>query len=68
VEDNVIVGGVGSAILELLNSTGIHKPVLRLGFPDKFIEQGDVESLFKKYNLDAESIANTILQKYKEMR
>ncbi|MGI1692209.1 1-deoxy-D-xylulose-5-phosphate synthase [Thermoanaerobacter uzonensis] len=68
VEDNVIAGGVGNAILELLNSNGIYKPVLRLGFPDKFIEHGDVESLFKKYNLDAESIANTILQKYKEMR
>ncbi|KUJ91286.1 MAG: 1-deoxy-D-xylulose-5-phosphate synthase [Thermoanaerobacter thermocopriae] len=68
VEDNVIAGGVGSAILELLNSNGIYKPVLRLGFPDKFIEHGDVENLFKKYNLDAESIANTILQKYKEMR
>lgn len=68
VEDNVIAGGVGSAILELLNSNGIYKPVLCLGFPDKFIEHGDVENLFKKYNLDAESIANTILQKYKEMR
>ncbi|MBE3592541.1 MAG: 1-deoxy-D-xylulose-5-phosphate synthase [Thermoanaerobacter sp.] len=68
VEDNVIAGGVGSAILELLNSNGIYKPVLRLGFPDKFIEHGDVENLFKKYNLDAESIANTILQKYEEMR
>lgn len=68
VEDNVIAGGVGSAILELLNSNGIYKPVLRLGFPDKFIEHGNVENLFKKYNLDAESIANTILQKYEEMR
>ncbi|SHE64638.1 1-deoxy-D-xylulose-5-phosphate synthase [Thermoanaerobacter uzonensis DSM 18761] len=68
VEDNVIAGGVGNAILELLNLKGIYKPVLCLGFPDKFIEHGDVESLFKKYNLDAESIANTILQKYKEMR
>lgn len=68
VEDNVIAGGVGNAILELLNLKGIYKPVLCLGFPDKFIEHGDVENLFKKYNLDAESIANTILQKYKEMR
>lgn len=68
VEDNVVAGGVGSAILELLSFNGVYKPVLRLGFPDKFIEHGDVESLFKKYNLDAESIANTILQKYKEMR
>ncbi|AIS52385.1 1-deoxy-D-xylulose-5-phosphate synthase Dxs [Thermoanaerobacter kivui] len=67
IEDNVVAGGVGSAILELLNSKGIYKPVLRLGFPDKFIEHGDVENLFKKYGLDANSVANTILQKYKEM-
>ncbi|ERM91697.1 1-deoxy-D-xylulose-5-phosphate synthase [Caldanaerobacter subterraneus subsp. yonseiensis KB-1] len=68
VEDNVIAGGVGSAILELLNDKKVYRPVLRLGFPDKFIEHGDVESLFKKYGLDSQSIADTILQRYKEMR
>ncbi|MGB9680479.1 MAG: transketolase C-terminal domain-containing protein, partial [Thermoanaerobacteraceae bacterium] len=65
IEDNVIAGGVGSAILEFLNSKDINLPMLRLGFPDKFIEHGDVNSLFKKYSLDAESIARSILEKYK---
>lgn len=67
IEDNVIAGGVGSAILELLNTNGIYKPVLRMGFPDKFIEHGDITSLFNKYGLDAKSIANSILNKYKDL-
>lgn len=67
IEDNVIAGGVGSVILEFLNSKNIYRPILRMGLPDKFIEHGDVASLFNKYGLDAESIANAILNKYKDL-
>ncbi|QSZ26503.1 1-deoxy-D-xylulose-5-phosphate synthase [Aceticella autotrophica] len=67
IEDNVINGGIGSAILELLNKFGIYKPVVRLGFPDKFIEHGDVNTLLKKYNLDSDSIKEKIIRLYREM-
>ncbi|ADL68828.1 deoxyxylulose-5-phosphate synthase [Thermoanaerobacterium thermosaccharolyticum DSM 571] len=62
VEDNVIVGGVGSAILELLSDNKIYKKFYRFGFPDKFIEHGDVDSLFKKYRLDSDSLAEKIIE------
>ncbi|WHE08044.1 1-deoxy-D-xylulose-5-phosphate synthase [Thermoanaerobacterium thermosaccharolyticum] len=62
VEDNVIVGGVGSAILELLSDNNIYKKFYRFGFPDKFIEHGDVGSLFKKYGLDSDSLAEKIIE------
>ncbi|HHV73728.1 MAG TPA: 1-deoxy-D-xylulose-5-phosphate synthase [Thermoanaerobacterium sp.] len=61
-EDNVLIGGVGSAILELLNENNIRKNFYRFGFPDKFIEHGDVESLFKKYGLDSDSVAEKIIE------
>lgn len=66
IEDNVLSGGVGSSILELLSENNIYKNVLRMGFPDKFIEHGDVNLLFKEYKLDYESLANIILNKIKK--
>lgn len=62
-EDNILHGGFGSAVLELYNSQGISTPVLRFGCPDAFIEHGsNPDILQKKYHLDAESIANRILE------
>ena len=41
--------------------------IITVGWPDKFIEHGDVKSLEKKYSLDAESIADRIQRKYNEL-
>lgn len=63
VEDNVSCGGFGSGVLELLSKRGIYdKKIKVMGFPDKFIEHGNVNILFKKYKLDAEGIVETILK------
>ena len=62
VEENVLQGGFGSAVLELLsncNLTGID--VFRLGFPDQFIEHGDRDVLLKAYGLTAENITQVAL-------
>jgi 1-deoxy-D-xylulose-5-phosphate synthase len=57
IEDNVLQGGFGSAILEFLNEMEIHNVrVKRLGIPDKFVEQGHQNELRKKYGLDEEGI------------
>ena len=53
-EDHVLAGGFGSAVLECLNSQEIWTPVVRIGWPDAFIEHGRVESLREKYGLTAE--------------
>jgi 1-deoxy-D-xylulose-5-phosphate synthase len=54
-EDHVLAGGFGSAVLEELNRLGLSIPVVRIGWPDQFIEQGKPEELRKKYGLTAEA-------------
>jgi 1-deoxy-D-xylulose-5-phosphate synthase len=54
-EDHVLAGGFGSAILESANEQEIATPVLRIGWPDEFIEHGKPDALRAKYGLTAES-------------
>ncbi len=57
VEENVLEGGFGSAVLELLEKRGITGvKVKRLGIPDEKVEHGTQELLRKKYQLDADGI------------
>ncbi len=63
VEENVLNGGFGSAVLEYLNQEDINLPLRRIGLPDRFIEQGKRESLLNKYGLSGERIAEYILKK-----
>ncbi|WP_224981428.1 1-deoxy-D-xylulose-5-phosphate synthase [Geomonas agri] len=61
VEDNVVQGGFGTAILELLEEhevTGVR--VIRLGYPDAFVEQGEQADLKAAYGLDAAGIARSV--------
>ncbi len=61
IEDNVVKGGFGSQIIELLNNKNInHKNIKLLGIPDQFIEQGNTEELMKKHNLDVEGVVHHI--------
>jgi len=53
-EDHVLAGGFGSAVLECLNAQGIDVPVVRVGWPDEFIEHGKPEALREKHGLTAE--------------
>ena len=54
-EDHVLAGGFGSAVLESLNELEIDVPVVRVGWPDQFIEHGKVDDLRMKYGLTAEA-------------
>ena len=60
VEDNVIMGGAGSAVLEALQRRGIALPVLQLGLPDRFIDQGDPAIQLAECGLDKAGIVNSI--------
>ncbi len=53
-EDHVLAGGYGSTVLETLNSAGITTPVVRIGWPDEFIEHGRVDALREKYGITVE--------------
>jgi 1-deoxy-D-xylulose-5-phosphate synthase len=56
-EDHVIAGGYGSAVLEFFNEKRITTPVIQLGWPDRFIEHGSsVEDLRRKYGLTSENV------------
>jgi 1-deoxy-D-xylulose-5-phosphate synthase len=54
-EDHVLAGGFGSAVLETANELELAVPVVRVGWPDSFIEHGKVEALREKYGLTAEA-------------
>jgi 1-deoxy-D-xylulose-5-phosphate synthase len=57
VEENVLQGGFGSAIMEILNESEIyHTKVRRLGITDVFVEQGNPDTLRSKYGIDEEGI------------
>jgi 1-deoxy-D-xylulose-5-phosphate synthase len=52
-EDHVLAGGFGSAVLEALNDAQLDVPVVRIGWPDQFIEHGKVDALRAKYGITA---------------
>jgi 1-deoxy-D-xylulose-5-phosphate synthase len=59
-EENVVAGGAGSAVAELLAAHEIQIPVLQLGIPDVFIQHGTQESCRRDAGLDPESILKAI--------
>ena len=56
-EDHVLAGGFGSAVLEELSAHGLQTPVVRIGWPDAFIEHGKPDALRTKYGI---SVAATV--------
>jgi 1-deoxy-D-xylulose-5-phosphate synthase len=66
-EDHVITGGYGSAVLELLQDKQIATPVIRLGWPDQFIEHATkVDDLRQKYGLTVEHLVERVTQQFPE--
>jgi len=60
-EDHVKMGGFGSAVLEALQELGSTLPVVRIGWPDKFIEHGKVDDLRAKYGLTVDAALGQVL-------
>ena len=61
-EDHVISGGFGSAVLEKLNEQGCSTPLLRVGWPDAFITHGREEQLRAQHGLTPEALVRRIRQ------
>lgn len=60
-EDHVVTGGYGTAVLELFSEQGIRTPVVRLGWPDQFIEHASTaKHLREKYGLTAPALCERI--------
>lgn len=60
VEENAIMGGAGSAVVECLMRHKKPVPVLNLGLPDVFIEQGSQQQILAKLGLDADGMVKSI--------
>ncbi|MEE0915479.1 MAG: 1-deoxy-D-xylulose-5-phosphate synthase [Alistipes sp.] len=63
VEDGVLRGGVGEAIIKLLSDNNIHKSIKNLGIADTFIEQGTPTELYSLCGYDTEGILRAIIEK-----
>lgn len=59
-EENVVAGGAGSAVNELLAAEGVQVEVLNLGLPDDFVEHGTPAELLRDCGLDADGIERAI--------
>ena len=65
VEENVLAGGFGSAVVEALGASGEEDAaVLRIGMPDSFIEHGTADDQRRRLQLDAEGITQRILDEF----
>ena len=62
VEDGVICGGLGSAVLEWINDHGYTKRIIRLGVNDQFVEHGSTKELYDLLKLDTKGICESLLQ------
>jgi len=61
-EENSVVGGFGSAVLELAADAGLTGVLIRrLGLPDSFVEQGSLEKLRKSCGLSADGLASVVI-------
>ena len=62
IEDGMIAGGLGSAVLEWMADHGYTPRVVRLGVEDQFVEHGSTKELYHLLKLDKEGICESLLQ------
>jgi 1-deoxy-D-xylulose-5-phosphate synthase len=66
IEENVVMGGAGTAVAEVLAELGTALPILHLGLPDRFVEHGDHAVLLARCGLDAAGIQASIAASMKK--
>ena len=67
IEDNVLSGGFGSAVLETLQEERLQVDLLRIGIPDEFVEHGKVDILFEYLDMNPEAIMDSIINRWPEL-
>jgi 1-deoxy-D-xylulose-5-phosphate synthase len=60
-EDHVLHNGFGCAVMEHLHSQMINTPVARIGWPDQFIEHGNIPVLRQKHGLTSDALVEKVL-------
>jgi len=66
-EDHVLHNGFGAAIIELLHESEINTPVVRIGWPDEFVEHGNIPALREKHGLSHQNAISLINGKLKSL-
>jgi 1-deoxy-D-xylulose-5-phosphate synthase len=64
VEENVVMGGAGSACAEALSSLAIERPFLHIGLPDRFIDHGDPAGLIAGAGLDGSGLESAVRDRF----
>ena len=67
IEDNVVAGGAGSGVSELLNAEGVLMPLLQLGLPDAFQHHASREDLLAEAGIDAVGIRAAVLRRWPQL-
>ena len=67
IEDNVVMGGAGSGVAELLNAEDVVLPVLHLGLPDEFQHHASREDLLAEAGIDAGGIRAAVLKRWPQL-
>jgi 1-deoxy-D-xylulose-5-phosphate synthase len=67
-EDGVVMGGFGSAVLEKLAEWGVHTDVVTLGIPDRFIEQDTAAGQMADCGLTTQQIVETVLSRVRNRK
>ena len=66
-EDHVLHNGFGAAVIELLHESEINTPVVRIGWPDEFVEHGNIPALREKHGLSHEHAISLIKEKLESL-
>ncbi len=67
IEDNVVMGGAGSGVAELLSAEDVQMPILHLGLPDHFQHHASREQLLAEAGIDAAGIRASVLQRWPQL-
>lgn len=68
IEEHNIIGGLGSAISEVMAENAVEKPLIRLGINDKYSKSGDYNFLKKKFKIDNKNIERILIQNYEKFK
>ncbi|HYM86652.1 MAG TPA: 1-deoxy-D-xylulose-5-phosphate synthase, partial [Pseudoxanthomonas sp.] len=68
IEDNVVMGGAGSGVAELLNAENLQLPILHLGLPDEFQHHASREQLLSEAGIDAVGIRAAVLERWPSLQ
>ncbi|HEU4894599.1 MAG TPA: 1-deoxy-D-xylulose-5-phosphate synthase [Acidimicrobiia bacterium] len=60
-EDNVVSGGFGAAVMEALSSAGVVKPVTNIGVPDRFLPFGSATDIMEMLGMDPDSVVDRVV-------